>query len=70
MLHLTFCRDMPPTASDSERRELARRLERGDVATAFGGRIEGLHRYTSEWIAFDNRRAIDLCIDALRRAAG
>ena len=55
---------------DRERRELARRLERGDVATAFGGRIEGLHRYTSEWIAFDDGRAIDICIDALRRVAG
>jgi hypothetical protein len=70
MLHLTFCHDAPPTAGDSERRELARRLERGDVATAFGGRIEGLHRYTSEWIAFDDGRAIDICIDALRRVAG
>jgi hypothetical protein len=70
MLHLTFCHDAAPTAPDSERRELARRLERHDVATAFGGRIEGLHRYTAEWIAFDDGRAIEICIDALRRAAG
>jgi hypothetical protein len=28
-LHLTFCRNNPPTPCDSELRELARTLERG-----------------------------------------
>lgn len=56
MIHPTHCRNAPPTASDAEMRELARRLECGNE--------RGPKHIVS------GTREADIVIDALRRMSG
>jgi hypothetical protein len=68
-LHLTFCRNNPPTQCDSVLRELARTMERG-----YGPFIseEVWDENQGRWMMVWYRRtlATDAVIDALRRLAG
>lgn len=63
MIHLTSCHNATPIASDSEIRELSRRLERGDVKRGTHDVNNGVVPVS---VKFGSREAA-IVVDALRR---